>query len=128
MKLRKETERLTFQGTGSLAQVTFYDTRSFDILSLAVRNLGSGSVSAFELRVKPSSSYTASPILVKNSNFLTPDENVISCNIDPTTLGSGSTALVDIDCSYRAYVHIFANVPIGTTLELMGGLYVYDGK
>ena len=128
MKLRKPTEFKSFAGTGTLTEVAAYDTRSNDIISLSVRNRGPGAVSAFEIRVKPTAGYQDPPITVKTSNYTTPDEYVVSCNLDPTTLASGAVSLVDIDCSYRAYVHIFANVPVGTTLEVVGGLYDYDGR
>lgn len=127
MKLVKATDD-TYSGTGTLALVKYFDVSDVDIISIALRNDGPGALSAFELRARPTMQDTRAAITIKNSNYTTPDANVVSCSLDPTTLASGSSTIVDVDVSYRAQLHIYANVPVGTTLYVTSGQYKYTGN
>ena len=126
MKLRKETEKTTFLGTGALSLAQYWDVRDYDIISMAIRNLGPGAISAFQLRANPSMKDTAAAIIIKSSNFIVADTVIVSSTGDPTTLASGGSVLLDVDTSYRSQLHIYINAPVGTTVELIAGLYVYD--
>lgn len=126
MKLRKETEKTVFNGTGTLVLAQYWDVRDYDIISMAIRNLGPGAISAFQLRANPSMKDISAPITIKSSNFIVADTVVVSSTGDPTTLTSGNSVLLDVDTSYRSQLHIYINAPIGTTIELIAGLYVYD--